>query len=149
MRACVNPHVFLHSSIHIQICTPAFVCRCIPTRFSFACLALWPYLQCCYVCTLPMALRPFVSYCFEYICLVNACRHTRCSCPVCLQPVLVYLFIVHDRTHACSLINGCMLLTTYYLQKTKNNANDRCRYRAKVPYALINTWTRVPFARVR
>ena len=100
-----------------------------PQMCFVACLGIWSHVQCCHVCTLPMVLRLFTSYCFD-VCMFNACRHARCLCSVRLLLLRVCSLVVLDSTHACSFTNDCMLLATYCLQNqtqtTDVDENQRC-----------------------
>jgi len=99
---------------------------------------------CCYVFTLPTVLCLFVSWGFEDTYLVNACRHTRCSCSVscCSCSSVRSLFMI---AHTCMFVNKWLHAIDHILS-SKPNAIDRYRYKPKVPYVLMHAYSRVPFA---
>ena len=102
------------------------ILACMPTAVMYAC---WHW---CSTYLFRMALET---------CLVNACRHTRCSCSF-----VCSLFIIITHMH-CSLINARMLQN--HMLSSKPNANDKVSIQAKGAVRGNNRiHARVPVARL-
>ena len=86
------------------------------------------YAQCCYECMLPL-----VSYGFEDVCLVNACRHTRCSCSfVCF----LFITIAHMLVSKCLHASRPHLVFETKCKRQGVGTSQRCRSRYQ-PHTLV------------